>query len=287
MRLEVLVAPLHPPVPFGQDARRVPLVHECLGADDKLLRGPHPHVVRQVIRHKALALLCHGRQRDREHPLGQAFAALKSRSQARPHLRRTRRRHAHRDGGDPREFHLLLDTAPSAHRVQAEGLVDGQHEHALRALQTVVKESGLLRLEVGVEFERGVVVVVVGRPLLPLAPQELALRLALLARVEADRVVGGDSVEVHGLHGDLDRGALLLVEVQHDLSLLERIASLSPAPPQLDIDIVQCLLIRVRVLGLGLGLGFRIRWLLGTGLGLGLATTQPRSDYAIMEVHEA
>ena len=63
------------------------------------------------------------------------------------------------------------------------------------------------------------------RPHLALAPQQLALRRALLARGQADRVVRWDIIAVHRLHRHLDHTAVLFVVVLHGLTLLQHISA--------------------------------------------------------------
>ena len=62
-----------------------------------------------------------------------------------------------------------------------------------------------------------------GRRRLALAPEQLALRLALLAHFEADGVVRWHSVAVHRLHSHVDHIPAPFVVVLHDLPLLENV----------------------------------------------------------------
>ena len=62
-----------------------------------------------------------------------------------------------------------------------------------------------------------------GRRRLALAPEQLALRLAVLAHSEADGVVRRHSVAVHRLHHHVDHRPAPLVVVLHDLPFLENV----------------------------------------------------------------
>ena len=64
-----------------------------------------------------------------------------------------------------------------------------------------------------------------GRRRLALAPEQLALRLAVLAHSEADGVVRWHSVAVHRLHHHVDHRPAPLVVVLHDLPFLESVAT--------------------------------------------------------------